>query len=129
MSASSGHAGPTDTPPDRGEQRLLAAGRERRISQRLPGQTILAPHKTAEDHDGIRERDARVEQCAQAMANAPLHRPDGPTRVMAALLRQGRDATGLRDWYATRDARRAPDEPCTCGSGRAFARCHGAPTS
>ena len=30
---------------------------------------------------------------------------DGPMRVMASLLRQGRDATGLRDWYAVRDAK------------------------
>jgi len=45
---------------------------------------------------------------------------------MAALLRQGRDATGLREWYAMRDAKRAPDEPCTCAGDRAFAECHGA---
>ena len=30
---------------------------------------------------------------------------DEPMRVMATLLRQGRDATGLRDWYAARDGR------------------------
>ena len=29
---------------------------------------------------------------------------DEPMRVMAALLRQGRDATGICDWYAARDA-------------------------
>ena len=29
---------------------------------------------------------------------------DEPMRVMAGLLRQGRDATGLRGWYAARDA-------------------------
>ena len=44
-----------------------------------------------------------------------FHHVDGPMRVMAALLRQGRDATGLRDWYAVRDAKRAADDPCTCG--------------
>jgi uncharacterized protein len=52
---------------------------------------------------------------------------DGPMRVMAALLRLGRDATGMRDWYATRDARRDPQDPCTCGRGRPFAACHGVP--
>ena len=30
---------------------------------------------------------------------------DEPMRVMAALLRQGADATGIRDWYAARDGR------------------------
>ena len=30
---------------------------------------------------------------------------DEPMKVMAGLLRRGRDATGLRDWYAARDAR------------------------
>ena len=50
---------------------------------------------------------------------------DGPMRVMASLLRQGRDATGLRDWYAVRDARRAASDPCTCGGGRTWQDCHG----
>ena len=54
-----------------------------------------------------------------------FHHVDGPMRVMAALLRQGRDATGLRDWYAVRDAERDPGEPCTCGGGRPFTGCHG----
>jgi radical SAM protein with 4Fe4S-binding SPASM domain len=43
---------------------------------------------------------------------------DTPMPLMAALLRQGQDATGLRDWYATADAGRSPAEPCTCRSGR-----------
>ena len=47
-------------------------------------------------------------------------------RVMAALLRQGKDATGLRDWYGARDAKRRPNDPCTCASGRTWGRCHGA---
>lgn len=50
---------------------------------------------------------------------------DGPMRVMASLLRQGRDATGLRDWYAVRDAKRAAGDPCTCGAGRPWGECHG----
>ena len=30
---------------------------------------------------------------------------DEPMRVMATLLRQGSDASGIRDWYAARDGR------------------------
>jgi uncharacterized protein len=54
---------------------------------------------------------------------------DEPMRVMAGLLRQGEDVTGVRDWYAARDARRSRNDPCTCGSGRKWKRCHGAPRS
>ncbi|HQR28497.1 MAG TPA: anaerobic sulfatase maturase [Nocardioides sp.] len=50
---------------------------------------------------------------------------DAPMRVMAGLLRRGRDATGLREWYAAADAHRDPAAPCSCGSGRAFVACHG----
>jgi uncharacterized protein len=57
-----------------------------------------------------------------------FHHVDAPMRVMADLLRRGRDASGLSDWYAARDARRTPDEPCSCGGGAAFGRCHGRPT-
>jgi len=53
---------------------------------------------------------------------------DAPMRVMAALLRQGRDATALRDWYAVRDARRDPGDPCSCLGGAAWADCHGSDT-
>jgi uncharacterized protein len=52
---------------------------------------------------------------------------DEPMQMMAALLRNGRDATGLRTWYAGRDAKRGADALCTCGSGRTFAACHGGP--
>ena len=34
---------------------------------------------------------------------------DEPMKVMAGLLRRGADATGLRDWYAARDAAPATD--------------------
>jgi uncharacterized protein len=51
---------------------------------------------------------------------------DAPMRHMADLLRAGRDATGLRDWYATADAKRGRNDPCTCGSGAKWKRCHGA---
>jgi len=54
---------------------------------------------------------------------------DEPMQVMAALLRSGRDATGLRRWYAARDAHRPATDPCTCGSGAAFGACHGDPVA
>ncbi len=53
---------------------------------------------------------------------------DDPMRVMAAEVRAGRDATGLRDWYAHADAQRGRNEPCSCGSGVKWKRCHGART-
>ena len=55
-----------------------------------------------------------------------FHHVDAPMRVMASLLRQGRDATALRDWYAVRDAGRGPRDPCSCLGGAAWADCHGA---
>jgi uncharacterized protein len=54
---------------------------------------------------------------------------DEPMRVMADLLRRGADATGVRDWYAERDAHRGRSDPCTCGSGLEWKRCHGSGTT
>ncbi|MEI6361834.1 MAG: anaerobic sulfatase maturase [Actinomycetes bacterium] len=51
---------------------------------------------------------------------------DEPMRVMRDLLRRGRDATGLRDWYAAGDAKRARSDACSCASGRKWKECHGA---
>jgi serine-type anaerobic sulfatase-maturating enzyme len=51
---------------------------------------------------------------------------DKPMRIMAGLIARGSDASGIRDWYADRDAQRSADEPCTCGSGRTWSACHGA---
>ena len=50
---------------------------------------------------------------------------DAPMKVMAARLSRGADATGLRDWYAAGDAKRADGDPCSCGSGREWRKCHG----
>lgn len=50
---------------------------------------------------------------------------DAPMKVMADLLKRGQDATGVRDWYATRDQRRAAEDLCTCGSGAEWISCHG----
>lgn len=52
---------------------------------------------------------------------------DEPMRIMAGLMARGADATGIRDSYATQGAQRSADEPCTCGSGRTWAACHGGP--
>jgi uncharacterized protein len=52
-----------------------------------------------------------------------------PMTVMADLLRQGRLAAEVMDWYAARDAASflgtGRNEPCPCGSGKKFKRCHG----
>jgi uncharacterized protein len=48
---------------------------------------------------------------------------DEPMRVMATLLRQGGDATGIRDWYAARDGRGDPTASSTSAGD------HGPPRS
>lgn len=54
-----------------------------------------------------------------------------PMTVMANLLRQGRHADEVMAWYAERDRARfaaaGRNDPCPCGSGRKFKRCHGGP--
>jgi uncharacterized protein len=49
----------------------------------------------------------------------------GPMEAMAGLLRAGRAPAELMDTFAARDARRGRNDPCTCGSGRKWKRCHG----
>lgn len=51
---------------------------------------------------------------------------DEPMKLMASLVRSGRDAVEVRDWYAAGDIARSRNEPCTCGSGRKWKKCHGA---
>ena len=48
---------------------------------------------------------------------------------MTGLLRRGADATGLRDWYSAADAKRARNDPCSCGGGGKWKKCHGAPVA
>jgi len=52
-----------------------------------------------------------------------------PMAVMAGLLRQGRPAADVAGWYEEQDraryARAGRNEPCPCGSGKKFKRCHG----
>jgi uncharacterized protein len=54
-----------------------------------------------------------------------FHHVDAPMRFMAGELRAGREAIALRSWYAAADARRGRNDPCSCGSGAKWKRCHG----
>jgi uncharacterized protein len=57
------------------------------------------------------------------------HHIDGPMRVMATLLRQGRSADEvmgiLRRESAPATAATGRNDPCPCGSGRKYKKCHG----
>lgn len=44
---------------------------------------------------------------------------------MEALLKGGGPAAEIMRVYASDDAARGRNDPCTCGSGRKFKRCHG----
>jgi uncharacterized protein len=48
--------------------------------------------------------------------------------AMAGLLRAGRAPSELMRSYAAPDARRGRNDPCPCGSGRKWKRCHGLPS-
>jgi uncharacterized protein len=56
-----------------------------------------------------------------------FHHVDGPMRAMSELLGAGRAPSELVRAYATEDAERGRNELCTCGSGRTWKTCHGAP--
>ncbi len=45
---------------------------------------------------------------------------------MSGLLAAGRAPAEITEEYARQDSRRGRNEPCTCGSGRKWKRCHGA---
>jgi uncharacterized protein len=47
-----------------------------------------------------------------------------PMLTMSALLRAGRAPAEIMDAYAAADSRRGRNEPCPCGSGRKWKRCH-----
>ena len=56
-----------------------------------------------------------------------------PMKIMTELLRRNRAPAEIMDWYAQEDAKRAAvfagarrNDPCLCGSGRKYKRCHGA---
>jgi uncharacterized protein len=61
-----------------------------------------------------------------------FHHIDGPMRLMADLLRQRRAPAEIMRTYAVQDARlqaayatAGGNDPCPCGSGKPFRRCHG----
>ena len=56
-----------------------------------------------------------------------FHHVDGPMRAMSELLTAGRAPSDLVQVYAAQDAKRGRNDPCTCGSGRTWKHCHGAP--
>ena len=49
-----------------------------------------------------------------------------PMQTMCGLLRADRAPAELMSRYAADDAARGRNDPCTCGSGRKWKRCHGA---
>jgi uncharacterized protein len=55
-----------------------------------------------------------------------FHHVDPAMRSMAQQLRRGGAPSDIVRVYAARDARRHGNDPCTCGSGRAWERCHSA---
>ena len=52
-----------------------------------------------------------------------------PMQAMVTLLRQDRAPAELMATYAQQDSRRPRNDPCTCGNGRKWKHCHGAPQS
>jgi uncharacterized protein len=54
---------------------------------------------------------------------------DPAMRAMADLLSRGRAPSEISARYAAADAARGRNEPCPCGSGRKWKRCHGAPVT
>ncbi len=56
-----------------------------------------------------------------------FHHVDRPMRIMGELLARKRSPADIMALYATEDAKRKRNDPCTCGSGRKWKRCHGGP--
>ena len=55
-----------------------------------------------------------------------FHHVDPAMRFMAEQLRHGLAPAEIIQRYASADAQRGRNEPCTCGSGRKWKHCHGA---
>jgi uncharacterized protein len=56
-----------------------------------------------------------------------FHHVDRPMRIMGDLLRRRRPPADIMALYAAEDSKRRRNDPCTCGSGRKWKRCHGGP--
>ena len=54
-----------------------------------------------------------------------FHHVDAPMQTMGALLAQNRAPAEIMAQYAAGDAARGRNDPCTCGSGLKWKRCHG----
>ena len=54
-----------------------------------------------------------------------FHHVQRPMKLMSEFLRAGRAPAELTGIYAAEDAGRGRNDPCTCGSGRKWKRCHG----
>jgi serine-type anaerobic sulfatase-maturating enzyme len=54
-----------------------------------------------------------------------FHHVDRPMRLMAQRLHHGGPPSDIVALYATEDAARGRNDPCTCGSGRKWKHCHG----
>jgi uncharacterized protein len=55
-----------------------------------------------------------------------FHHVREPMEIMSDLLRAGGAPAELMQTYASADARRGRNVPCTCGGGRKWKHCHGA---
>jgi uncharacterized protein len=55
-----------------------------------------------------------------------FHHVDRPMRFMVERLRRGEAPSEIVRLYASEDASRGRNDPCTCGSGRKWKHCHGA---
>jgi uncharacterized protein len=111
--------------------RQLAFGLDK--ERLLPGQCRECPVRFA-CHGGCPkdrfERTADGEPHLNHLCAGYLHfftHVDRPMRLMADAVRRGGEAAVVRDWYARADARRAPEDPCSCGLGTPWSRCHGSP--
>jgi serine-type anaerobic sulfatase-maturating enzyme len=58
-----------------------------------------------------------------------FHHVDPSMRFMAGQLNRGGAPAEVMRFYAAEDARRGRNAPCSCGSGRKWKHCHGAPQS
>ncbi len=56
-----------------------------------------------------------------------FHHVDRPMRIMGQLLARDRAPAEIMGLYAAEDARRGRNDPCPCGSGRKWKRCHASP--
>ena len=56
-----------------------------------------------------------------------FHHVQAPMEAMCTLLRDDRAPSDLMAAYATQDAQRPRNSPCSCGNGKKWKNCHGAP--